>query len=130
LGGKGCLVICAFGNNKCCKPPVTMGLGHAGDLLPEEYQAIVDIHARRRLNFLMDIMCRMEIIRGLLISDNSHVSRIERSVYIVKPDVFFEEPRKVTVPGYVSSPPLRPAKPYFLLSEITILPIVIGSHDD
>lgn len=73
----------------------------AGDLLPEEYQAIVDMHARRRLNFLMDVMCRMDLIRGLLISDNSHVSRIERSVYIVKPDVAFDEPKKVSVHNYV-----------------------------
>ena len=76
--------------------------GCAGDLLPEEYSAIVDMHARRRLNLLMDIMCRMELLRGLLISENSHISRIERSVYIVRPDVSFEEPRRVSEPGFVS----------------------------
>ena len=76
----------------------------AGDLLPEEYSAIVDMHARRRLNLLMDIMCRMELLKGLLISENSHISRLERSVYIVRPDVSFEEPRRVSEPGFVSRP--------------------------
>lgn len=77
-----------------------------GELKLQEHQAIVDVQAKKRLNALLDILVRLQLLKTYLYSENKFQSRIERSVFIALPDVAFEEPKAATARHAVSRPGL------------------------
>ena len=64
----------------------------AGDLTMEQQRTICDVHSKKRLTSLLDVLRRMDLIRPFIFSANTFYSRSERSVFVAKALVSFQEP--------------------------------------